>query len=398
MSSGLGKALEGVRVVDLSRLLPGPFATMLLGDMGAEVIKVEAPRGGDYARYYQPFVGPMGAFFASINRNKRSVALDLKDPQALGALEALLSKADVLVESFRPGVLERLGLGPERLKRDFPSLVCCSISGFGQSGPMAKEAGHDITYLARAGVLATVGTKDGALVTPGFQLADIAGGSLYAVSAILAALLARHRTGQGAHLDISMTDGALSFLIPTLGVGAAGQPFAGPAQGMLDGGVPCYGVYETSDGHHMALGALEPKFWVAFCQAVGWEHRASDGLTSGDKGRQIQQELAELFASRTRQQWTELLDGVDCCCEPVRRPQETLDDPLFAHRDIFFTLETPGGSFLQTATPLTPSDRSAFIPPPLLGEHTREVLTQAGIGQDVLDALLSRGAALDGQR
>ncbi len=386
-------ALDGVRVVDLSRLLPGPFATMLLGDMGAEVSKIEAPQGGDYARWYQPFVGQMGAMFASINRNKRSGALDLKTQGGLEALRALLSSADVLVESFRPGVLDRMGLGRQALAQDFPDLILCSISGYGQTGPLALEAGHDANYLARAGVLGATGTPEGRAILPGFQLADVGGGALYATSAVLAALFARSRGRQAAHLDISMTEGALSFMLPTLARISAGHVFRGPACDMLDGGVPCYSIYETADGGHMALGALEPKFWAAFCDAVGWQDRHGDGLLMGDKARAVQADLAALFKGRTRGEWAALLADVDCCCEPVRRPEEVLDDPLFKARDVFFSLQTPSASLVQTATPLTPADRSGFRPPPHLGEHTREVLAEVGYDAARLDALIASGGA-----
>jgi crotonobetainyl-CoA:carnitine CoA-transferase CaiB-like acyl-CoA transferase len=366
---------------------------MLLADMGADVVKIEDPFKGDYARFYQPFVGSMGAMFAGINRNKRSVALNLKAPAGLSALRKLLEGADVLLESFRPGVLARLGLGFDVLARDFPSLIVCSISGFGQTGPLAKEAGHDVTYLARAGVLATNGVDKGPLVIPGFQLADVAGGALYATSAVLAALFKRERGGEAAHIDVSMTEGALSFNLPLLARLSAGKTFEGPATDLLDGGIPCYRIYETSDGGFMALGALEPKFWMAFCQAAGCEELLGDGLVMGSRAREAQDKLSVIFKSRTRDEWAALLEGVDCCCEPVRRPDEVLDDPLFTSRDVFFTLDAPSETLVQTATPLTPADRSTFTPPPKLGEHTREVLAEVGVPLDEIENLVSSGNA-----
>ncbi|MEO1269418.1 MAG: CaiB/BaiF CoA-transferase family protein, partial [Myxococcota bacterium] len=392
MRRHLNRPLAGVRVLDLTRLLPGPFATVLLGDLGADVVKVEDPRGGDYARLYQPFIGPMGSFFAGINRNKRSVTVNLKDPAGVELLADLVSEADVLIESFRPGVLERLGLGAERLKADYPGLIVCSISGYGQTGPSRLEAGHDLNYIARAGLLYGTGVDPNQLVVPGFQVADIAGGALFAVSSILAALLERAQSGdqwEGVWLDVSMTEGALSFMLPALSLLSAGGPIDQAAGAMLNGGWACYGVYPTQDGRHMALGALEAKFWNAFCEAAGFQSRQTDGHRAGDIGMQVKGELAELFRSRTQEEWVALLDGVDCCCVPVRRPDELSDDPLFIERDVFFTLDKPAlGALQQTATPLTPGDRSWFRPPPHLGEHTREVLGSLGRSEDTIQQLI----------
>jgi alpha-methylacyl-CoA racemase len=380
-------ALEGVQVVDLSRLLPGPFASMLLGDLGATVWKVEDPRGGDYARHYQPFVGPMGAFFASINRNKRSVALDLKAPAGAAALRRLLGKADVLLESFRPGVLARLGLDPEALLAAHPGLIICSISGFGQTGAAREVAGHDLTYLARAGLL-----SGGEI--PRFQVADIAGGALYGVAAIMAALLRRGRTGQGGWLDISMTDGALSFLAPTLSLLAAQ---ASPATlGMLSGALPCYQLYPTADGRLLAVAALEPQFWARFCAAAGLEQLATDGLMEGARGEAALDEVRRAVAARPLAWWVERLEGADACCAAVQTPAEAAQDPLFHERGLFFTLEGHGARFAQVATPLTPADRAAFVPPPRVGEHTRAGLCEAGLTEEEIGALLSSGVARQG--
>lgn len=380
----LAHALEGVRVVDLTRLLPGPFASMLLGDLGAEVYKVEETRGGDYARHYQPFAGPMGVFFASINRNKKSVALNLKDPRGVQALRALLSQADVLLESFRPGVLARLGLDPEVLRRDFPRLVICSLSGYGQSGPARAQAGHDLTYLARAGMVAT-----GQI--PPFQVADIAGGALYGVTAVLAALLARARTGQGAALDISMTDGALSLMGPSLALLQAG---AGPeVTQMLHGALPCYRIYPTADGQHLAVAALEPHFWQRFCQVAGLEALATDGMMHGEPGQAVVRQVEARIASEPLAHWEALFAQADACCAPVRRPEQTLEDPLFQSRGLFFTLEGHGERFFQVATPVTPQERGAFLPPPVVGQHSRELLSRV-MAPEAVEALLRDGVAL----
>jgi crotonobetainyl-CoA:carnitine CoA-transferase CaiB-like acyl-CoA transferase len=364
--------------------------------MGADVVKIESPQGGDYARFTQPLIGEVGAIFASVNRNKRSVALDLKSPAGASALRRLLATADVLVESFRPGVMARLGLGPDTVKEQYPDLIVCSISGYGQTGPARTDAGHDNGYLARAGVLDGIGVAGGPRVLAGVQIADLGGGALYAATAVCAALFGRERSTaarRGCWIDISMTDGALSFLLPLLTMVGHGHEYGGPGGEMLNGGIPCYAVYETKDGKHMALGALEPKFWFAFCSAAGVPDLVSDGYAQGDDGERVAGRLAALFKTRDRDEWSALLEAADCCCVPVKTPDEVVSDPLFVERGLFFEVEGSGGPVFQTATPLTPADRERFTPPPLLGEHTREVLCEVGYGEAELDAMISDGAA-----
>lgn len=391
--SSLGRPLAGVRVLDLTRLLPGPFATLLLADMGADVVKVEHPQGGDETRFVEPLKGPMGAFFASINRGKRSIAVNLKSPEGQDILGKLIARSDVLIESFRPGVLARLGFDDERLARDFPRLVVCSISGYGQDGPAVAEAGHDLNYIARAGLLHATGTPDGRVTMPGFQAADVAGGALYAVSGVLAALYGRERSGRGARLDISMTEGALSLLIPALGRIAQGASYPGTGRDFLTGGLPCYQVYETADGL-LALAALEPVFWDRFRNAVGLAD-ASVGTVVGPPAVALRDRLAAMFRERSTSEWMAILEPADCCCVPVRRPDEVFDDPLFVERDVFFATDHDMlGSIPQVATPLTPHDRSDFTPPPLLGEHTSAVLRELGFTEETVTGLAASGAVL----
>lgn len=377
--------LEGLRVLDLSRLLPGPFCSLLLADMGADVIKVEDAQGGDYARYYPPFVGEQGAFFASINRNKRSICLDLKQPEGLALLKQLIAKSDVLLESFRPGVLERLGLADEVLAELNPSLITCAITGYGQDGPLAERAGHDLNYLALSGILEQSGSVD--RVHPlGIQVADIAGGALYAALGITSALWRRERTGLGAKVDISMTEGALSLgLMAIATMRASGQA---PARGqeMLSGGVPCYGVYDTSDGRQLAVGSLEPKFWSKLVEALGLPQLATDGLASGERAQQVRQHLERIFSEQPLDYWVERLSGLDACVEPVLTLDEVLERELFKARRVFFEL----AGVTHTRTPMTPIDR-AHRAPPALGEHTAQLLAELGVDDQQLAKLAAQG-------
>ena len=321
--------LSGIRVLDLTRLLPGPYCTLVLSDLGACVDKVEEPGTGDYLRHMPDGAG----MFEALNRDKRSLALDLKRPDGPALLRELARRADVLVEGFRPGVLDRLGVGPTALRALHPGLVVCSITGFGQTGPLAQRAGHDIGYLARAGVLGLQGPADDVPQVLGIQLADIAGGALWAAIAILGALVERHRTGQGRHLDVSMTDGAHAFLTSALGSFLqGGRP---PARGgeHLTGGIAAYRTYETKDGRYVAVGALEPKFWTNLCAATGLEVDFA-ALLPGAHQQALQERLAEVFKTKTRDEWAAILSATDTCAEPVLSLPETLDDPHLRARGL----------------------------------------------------------------
>lgn len=357
--------LEGVRVLDLSRLLPGPFATMVLGDLGAQVDKLEDPRGGDYLRFMPPRgEGGLNTVFTLLNRGKRSAVLDLKTDAGREAFLGLIPRYDVLVESFRPGVLDRLGLGSAALWALNPRLVLCGISGFGATGPIAQRAGHDLNYLARAGVLGLTGPREGPPQVPGVQVADV-GGALYSVIGILAALRERDRTGRGSVVDISMCEAAASFAAFGLGVHASGQSEA-PGGGVLSGGIAPYGTYATKDGRHVALAALEPKFWSAFCEGVGIEARP-DALAPGAHQRKWRADLEAIFAGRTFAEWREFSERVDCCLEPVLLPSELPEDPQHAARGLF------AGGALRMRTPSAPAAEGAA---PKHGEHTEEILNE----------------------
>ena len=378
VASPLADALTGIRVLDLSRLLPGPFLTMVLADMGADVVKVEDPKLGDYLRAFPPAKGGMSGRFLAVNRGKRSIALDLKDAAAKATFLAMVEKADVVVESFRPGVMAKLGLGYDALAARNPKIVLCSISGFGQTGPYVDRAGHDLGYIALAGVLAMGGAAGGAPSMPGVQIADLAGGALWGATAILGALVGRQRTGKGAHLDISMTEGALALLAAELGNQDCG---ARPTRGTetLNGGVAAYGIYATADGRYLAVGALEPKFWIALNTAIGRPPNVAEVVGKPHEQAKTRAELAAIFATKTAAEWNEILTKYDCCVEVVVETGELPTHPLHIAREVFFSIDGgPNvGMVQQVRTPLgTPtSPRLA----PRHGEHTAEVLAEYGV-------------------
>jgi alpha-methylacyl-CoA racemase len=382
-------ALAGVRVLDLTRYIPGPYCTMLLGDLGADVIKIEEPPVGDATRALPPAVGEDSAAHASLNRNKRSVLLDLRRPEGLEAVRRLALKADVLVEAFRPGVLERRGLGYGSLAAENPRLVYCSLTGYGLEGPLAARAGHDINYSARAGFLGSTVAADGTPVLPLAQVGDMAGGFL-ATLGVLAALQARERTGRGQVVDVSMIQGLLGFL--TL---PATRLLAGaPRVDELAGAQACYAVYRCRDGKHLSVGALEPKFWEALCAALSRPDLATRQWDRGARGAALQKELAEIFASRERAHWIALFAERDVCVEPVLELSEALATPEVAP----FLVDQPvaEGSALRTvAPPVRLSDTPATLrrAAPALGQHTDEVLREAGFSADEIEKLRRTGAA-----
>lgn len=385
--------LAGIKVLDLSRLLPGPFASLVLGDLGASVDKLEDPSGGDYLRVMPPLVEgggaePTSSVFLALNRNKRSAVLDLKKPEAKEALLRLVRGYDVVLEQFRPGVLERLGLSHERLLTENPRLVVCALTGYGQTGPLASRAGHDLNFLARAGLLGLQGPPDGPPTVPGVQVADVSGG-LYAVIGVLGALMERARTGRGQLVDVAMVETAMPF-----GIFGFGQLFGGQAvtrgNEALTGGLAPYRTYQTKDGGAMALASLEPKFWMSFCAGIGREPSMSD-LVPGPHQAELVRELEAVFAGRTRQEWAAFASERDCCLEPVLTADEALGDPHLAARKVFFELATPWGLVPQLRTPLSSPDR-AHSPPPQRGEHTEIILREAGLDEAEIAALRASGA------
>ncbi len=337
--------LAGVRVVDLTRLLPGPLATRRLHELGAEVHKIEGPTEqgqDDGARHLwqsdeERARGEPGPMFGHLNGGKTLHRLDLRTPEGVAALQALLAEADVLVEGFRPGVMQRLGLGWEVLQARHPRLVMCAISGYGQHSAWAHRAGHDLNYVAMAGVLEQLATHDGEVITPNFQIGDLMGGTQAAVQGILAALLAVQRTGRGRFVDVSMTHEVLRHhVIAGVSVQRTGRA-PPPGRDLLSGGAPCYGVYATADGRHLAVGALELVFWQRLCEALGrpaWatRHWTLGLAVGGEASLALRDELARTFAAEPLAHWVARFEGVDCCVTPVLRLDEALAHPLHAAR------------------------------------------------------------------
>ena len=375
--------LTGIRILDLTRLLPGAYCTLLLADMGADVIKVEEPGAGDYMRWTPPLAGGQSALFNAINRNKRSVTLNLKADAGRDLLLRLVQGADVLVEGNRPGVMDRLGLGWEVVHARNPRLVMCSITGYGQDGPFASRAGHDLNYMATAGGLGLNGERDGPPVPPAVQVADIGGGGLQPAVAILGALVGVQRGGEGRWIDASMTDGAVSWLALALATHSGGETVARGHQ-RLSGRFACYRVYACKDGGYYSVAALEPKFWSALCGAL--ERPDLVDLQYSDDSV-VHVALEEMFASRTRLEWQRRLSALDACCEPVLDIDEVPSHPQIAARRLIETHET--GVEVRPAIRLSEGWRRRDAP--RLGEHSKEVLAELGIDDSALEELKMAG-------
>ncbi|MGH8801472.1 MAG: CaiB/BaiF CoA transferase family protein [Casimicrobiaceae bacterium] len=385
--------LTGIRVLDLTRLLPGPMCTLYLADLGADVIKIEDTGAGDYARDIRPpgaraDTRTMSAWYRTINRNKRSLALDLKSDAGRDAFRVLARSADVVVESFRPGIAAALGAGPAAVHAINPRLVYCSLSGYGQTGPRAAVAGHDINYLAYAGVLDQIGTRGGPPAIPGVQIADLLGGAATAAIAILAALVGAQRGAGGRFVDVAMADAMLAYQIFALGRLEDCDDVAKRGDDLLTGGVPCYGVYPTGDERWLAVGALEPKFWTSLCAALGRPDLSASGLATGDEGLRVRRELEAIFATGSLAQWTARLAGVDCCVAPVLRFDEALADAQFVSRGMIAT-RADGSRACAPAFRLMPAAEVAMREAPRHGEHSREILRDAGYPSDAIDALVA---------
>jgi crotonobetainyl-CoA:carnitine CoA-transferase CaiB-like acyl-CoA transferase len=384
--------LRGVRVLDLTRLLPGPVCTLHLADLGADVIKIEDTGVGDYAA---------PALRALVNRNKRGIRLDLKQPDGVEAFMRLAQSADVIVEGFRPGVVNRLGIDYATVTRVNPRIVYCSITGFGQTGPLRDAAGHDLNYCGYAGVVDQIGTVDAAGVhSPALSnvpIADLMGGSLTAAMGILAAVFDAARSGRGRHVDVSISDGVLAHAVlplATLTTHGSTRPAGGDT---LSGALACYSLYPTADGRFLAVAALEKKFWDAFCDLIERPdlkplHRSPDHAITA----RVRAELTALIGSHPLAWWQDKLRGADCCVSPVHKLEEALQSEHFRARGMFVeTTHVAYGRVTHVACPVKMSGYAFKVgrPAPLPGEHTEQVLREVGLSEQTIASLKTRGIA-----
>lgn len=379
-----------MRIIDLSRLLAGGYCTLLLSDLGADVVKVEEPGRGDYVRWTPPVVDGASAAHRALNRGKRSITLNLKHPQGAALLRRLAAKADVLVESFRPGVMDRLGIGYAPLSAENPSLVYCAITGFGQDGPYRDLVGHDINYIGYGGLLSMAEQSSGEPVLPGVQIADLGGGGTLGAVGVLAALFQRSQTGQGQFVDTSMLDGVVSWL--SIHAGAALALGRTPEKGgpPLGGGLACYRTYRTRDGLHLTVGALEPQFWGALCEALGCPELVPDQYGPAERQGEMADRLDAIFGERDRDEWVGLLSRVQACVGPVNDVLEALSDPQVRYRGMVAEV---GGQAVGPGPPIKLSgfDPGPLRPAPALGEHTEEILAELGVRSEELSGLKTVG-------
>lgn len=388
-------ALEGLKILDFSTLLPGPFATTMLADLGAEVLKISGPGKPDIVLDYPPFIEgtTVSANQAWLGRNKKTMLLNLKKPGAVEVVKKLIMEYDIVMEQFRPGVMEKLGLGYEALAEINPRLIYCSLTGYGQTGSLSHRAGHDINYLARSGNMAQAGRAETGPVLTNMQIADVAVGSMNSVIGILAAVQYRNRTGKGQRVDIAMLDG----LIPFNGMDGTAFLAAGKVpkrEGERLNGGCMYDFYETKDGQYLSVGALEPKFWAEFCHCIGREDLIEGSVWPEDV-KAVKEVIRGILKEKTRDEWMAVFDGRDVCVEPVLSVQEALlEDAHIRAREMVVEVELPlsdGKKVPQygTAVKLSESPAQYRFGGYPVGYHTEAVLKALGCSDDAIESLTS---------
>lgn len=377
--------LEGITVLDLTRLLPGPFAAQVLADFGAEVIKIEDPCGGDFLRTVPPYLNDQSVFFHSVNRGKKSISLNLKSEEGREIFKKLTVIADVILEGFRPGVMDKLGLGYDMLKAINQRLICCSISGYGNSGPYRDKAGHDLNYMSYAGLTALTGCPGQKPVIPGVQIADIGGGSLWAVMAVLLALQARAINGCGQYCDIAMLDGVFAWSFFFLAGHELGGETFGRGSEILNGGYACYNIYTTGDNKYVSLGAIEPKFWSGFCFRLGKQEFIEQQYQK-EAQESIMQELEAIFKTRTRDEWVEHFADLDVCFSPVLDFSETLQNGQIKQREMLAKADIVDRTINIIRNPIKMSATPARVcrDVPLIGADTDRILKGLGYTEEYI--------------
>jgi crotonobetainyl-CoA:carnitine CoA-transferase CaiB-like acyl-CoA transferase len=388
--------LVAVRVLDFSRLLPGPYCSQILADLGAEVIRIDdatRPDGGDLMREEADLEGfGGGRFFDLINRGKKSIALNLRDPRAVEIVKRLVVDADIVLEGFRPGVMQRLGVGYAALATVKPSLVYCALSGYGQTGPYRDKAGHDLNYLALSGGLHHNRAHDSGPAIGTVQTADLAGGALSAATAILAALLDAKLNGRGRFLDVAMADGALALNVYALSL--LNQRREEPASGaeLITGGAACYQVYATQDQRYLAVGALEQKFWQRFCEILNRPDLSDRGHRCGQAGRAVIADVAATIAKKTLTEWCEIFKDEDCCVSPVMTLEESLQHGPSVRRGAV-ALDSHAQPVLPFPVQMAAAP-IAVAASPAIGADTESLLSAAGYAADEISELMAEGVVL----
>ncbi len=389
----MNRLLDNLTVLDLTRLLPGPVCSCIMADYGAEVIKIEDPWQGDPTRHNHPKLDEDSSFFWQLNRNKKSLAINLKDPQGIEILTNLAKTCDVLMEGFRPGVMARLGLDYSSLQRHNPQLIYLSLTGYGQDGPYAQKAGHDINYISLMGIQDLSSPPGEPPVMPCLQVADIGGGSILALSSIMMALYYREKHGKGQNIDLSMADGLLPWLSYAASSYWGGEKLPRRNEGVLTGAFACYNLYPTADKKYMSLGALEPAFWKNFCEAINRSHWIEKQYQTEEQ-ESMKTELKEMFMQKTQQEWNEFFSSLDACCEPVLSLEEAYQHPHSQYRNNFVKVERNNGiSQKQLGFPLkfSSDEGKISLPPPKLGEHSRKILVKAGYKEEDIDKFSQEG-------
>lgn len=389
----MGRPLEGMKILDFTYLLPGPFGTMMLADLGADIIKVENPSNPDLMRMVPPYLDGMSAAYAHVNRGKKSMALNLTFPESGEIVRRLVAEYDIVIEQFRPGVMEKFGLGYQALRAVNPRLIYCSLTGYGQTGSLARRAGHDINYMALSGIESFSGRKDTGPVLGGVQVADLGGGSKNLCIAVMAAYIRRLATGEGDYCDVSITDGAFSLSVFQAAGFLAGAPEPAREEDVLNGG-SFYDFYRTSDDRYLSVGPIEPKFLVNFLSSVGMGDLLGGGPLSSDKVAEAKREAARIIASKPLARWIEVFRGTDACVEPVRTLGEAVSNPPISERDMIISVRGDGGAeFRQIANPIrfASGPCNAARAGAELGRHTGDVLAAAGYGAEEVALLKEKG-------